>query len=116
MIENVNSELSSRLVNMERQCWTNAQYSRRECLEVVAIPREVEQKDLEGKMLSLLKKIDCKTDPDNIKDCHRLSKKSDNVMIKFPRRKDFQHVVWVKKNLRYYNMEDLAFHGENKFT
>ena len=42
----VNSELSSRLVNMERQWWTNAQYSRRECLEVVGIPREVEQKDL----------------------------------------------------------------------
>ena len=42
----VNSELSSRLANMERQWWTNAQYSRRECLEVVGIPREVEQKDL----------------------------------------------------------------------
>ena len=45
----VNSELSSRLVNMERQCWTNAQYSKRECLELVGIPKEVEQKDLEGK-------------------------------------------------------------------
>ena len=85
---------------MERQCWTNAQYSRRECLEVVAFSREVEQKDLEGKVLSLLKKVYCKTDPDNIKDCHRLSKKSDNVMIKFPRRKVFQHVLWVKKDLR----------------
>ena len=42
----VNSELSSRLVNMERQWWINAQYSRRECLEVVGIPSEVEQKDL----------------------------------------------------------------------
>ena len=40
----VNSELSSRLVNTERQWWNNAQYSRRECL--VGIPREVEQKDL----------------------------------------------------------------------
>ena len=40
----VNSELSSRLVNMERQCWTNAQYSSRECLEVVGIPRELDRK------------------------------------------------------------------------
>ena len=27
-----NSELSSKLVNMERQCWSSAHYSRRECL------------------------------------------------------------------------------------
>ena len=38
----VNSELSSWLVNMERQCWANAQCLRREYLEVVGIPREVE--------------------------------------------------------------------------
>ena len=38
----VNSELSSWLVNMERQCWANTQCLRRECLEVVGIPREVE--------------------------------------------------------------------------
>ena len=37
-----NSELSSRLVNMERQCWANAKYSRREYLEVVGIPKKVE--------------------------------------------------------------------------
>ena len=44
----LNSELSSRLVNMERQCWANAQYSWREFLEVVGVPKEVEHKDLEG--------------------------------------------------------------------
>ena len=109
----VNSELSSRLVNMERQCWANAQYSRRECLEVVGIPREVEQKDLESKVLSVLEKVGCKINPDNIEDCHRLSKKSDNVIIKFSRRKDCQHVLRVKKDLRNLNLEDLGFHGEN---
>ena len=83
--KDVNSELSSRLVNMERQCWANAQYSRRECLEVVGIPKEVEQKDLEGKVLSVLEKDGCKIDPDNIEDCHQLSKKSDNVIIKLSR-------------------------------
>ena len=40
----VNSELSSRLVNMECQCWTNAQYSRREFIEVVGVPRELNRK------------------------------------------------------------------------
>ena len=77
----VNSEFSSRLVNMERQCWANAQYLSRECLEIVGIAKEVEQKDLEGKVLSVLEKVGCKIDPNEIEDCHQLSKKSDNVII-----------------------------------
>ena len=76
----VNSEFSSRLVNMERQCWANAQYLSMECLEVVGIA-EVEQKDLEGKVLPVLEKVGCKIDPNEIEDCHQLSKKSDNVII-----------------------------------
>ena len=55
----VNSELFSRLVNMECRCWANAQYSRREFLEVVGIPIEVEQKDVEGKMVYVLEKVGC---------------------------------------------------------
>ena len=99
---------------MERQCWSNAQYLRRECLEVVGIPKEVEQKDFEGKVLSVLEKVSCKIDPNNTEDCHGVSKKSDNVIIKFSRRKDCQHVLWVKRNLRNLNLEDLGFNGENK--
>ena len=37
----VNSVVSKRLVSMERQCWVNSQYSRRECLELVGVPRSV---------------------------------------------------------------------------
>ena len=33
VVKLVNSVHSERLVSMERQCWANAQYSRRECLE-----------------------------------------------------------------------------------
>ena len=32
-----NDLLSSRLVDIERQCWANAQYFRRECLDIVGI-------------------------------------------------------------------------------
>ena len=38
----VNSLLSRRLVNMERQYWANAQYSRQECLDIIGIPSKVE--------------------------------------------------------------------------
>ena len=63
----------------------NVQYSRRKYLEVVDIPKEVEQKDLKGKVLLALEKVSYKIDPDNIEDCHRLSKESANVIIKFSR-------------------------------
>ena len=65
-------------------------------------------------VLYILEKVGCKIDPDNIEDCHQLSKKSDNVIIKFSKRKDCQRVLRVKKDLRNLNMEDLGFHGENE--
>ena len=34
----VSSLLTDQINNVKRQCWENAQYSRRECLEVVGIP------------------------------------------------------------------------------
>ena len=37
----VTTELTKRIVTLGRQCWVNSQYSRRECLEVVGIPRQV---------------------------------------------------------------------------
>ena len=42
----VNSELCKRIVTGERQCWANARYSKRECLEVAGIPRQVDEKVL----------------------------------------------------------------------
>ena len=66
----VTSELCKRVVTMERQCWANAQYSRRECLEVVGIPRQVDDKNLETKMLSIFQKIGCIIDPNFIDNCH----------------------------------------------
>ena len=38
--KNDNTFLSSRLVTLERQCWANAHYSRRDCLDIVSIPHE----------------------------------------------------------------------------
>ena len=45
--KNVNSQLHNRFVNMERQCWANAQSSRRECMEIVGIPTSVPNNELE---------------------------------------------------------------------
>ena len=44
-----NTELTKRIVTLECQCWANVQYSRKECVEVVGIPRQVNHKHLEVK-------------------------------------------------------------------
>ena len=43
---NVNSKLSERLLTIERRCYANKQYSRRECLEIWGIPASVADRDL----------------------------------------------------------------------
>ena len=70
--KNVNTLLSSRLVTLKRQCWANAQYSRRECLDIVDIPREVRVEVLEETVFNIFDKLDCSICPDNTESCHRI--------------------------------------------
>ena len=51
IVKKVNKLLNKKVIDLERQCWENAQYSRRECLEVAGIPRDVSDENLESKML-----------------------------------------------------------------
>ena len=51
IVKKVNKLLNKKVIDIERQCWDNAQYSRRECLEVAGIPRDVSDENLESKVL-----------------------------------------------------------------
>ena len=61
MTKQINTFLSNRLVNIERQCWLNAQYFRQECLNIVDIPSDVEADDLEEKVVAIYGKLGCNT-------------------------------------------------------
>ena len=52
--KNVNNLLLTRLTTLERQCWANAQYSRRKCLDIMGIPHEVSGEVLEEKVFKIL--------------------------------------------------------------
>ena len=80
----VNIGLCERIVIVECQCWANAQYSTRECLEVAGIPRQVDDKNLETKVLPIFQKIGCTIDPTFIDDCHRLGKNNDSHCKVYP--------------------------------
>ena len=38
----VNESLRNQIITLERQCWSNAQYSRRETLEISGIPEDTD--------------------------------------------------------------------------
>ena len=53
----VNTKLKDKVVSLERQTWSNSQYSRRECLELSGITETIENKDLEGIVLDIFEKF-----------------------------------------------------------
>ena len=53
----VNESLRNQILTLERQCWSNAQYSRRKTLEICGIPENIDDGELEGKVLSVLSKL-----------------------------------------------------------
>ena len=82
MTKQVNALLSSRLVKIERQCWLNAQYSRRECLDIVGIPSRVEADALEKKVVAIFEKLGCNIPTERVEVCHMISKEN-AVIVKF---------------------------------
>ena len=74
---------------------------------MVGIPRQADDKHLEAKVLSIFQKVDCTIAPEFIDDCHRLSKNSNRVIVKFTRRKDCKQVLQVKKDLKDLTADDL---------
>ena len=101
MIKQVNSLLA------------NAQYSKRECLDIIVIPSEVEADVLEEKVANIFEKLDCNIPSNCTEACYRVSKKSATVIVKFSRRKNCQQFLAVKKDLRKMKMEDVDLPGQN---
>ena len=72
IVKNVNNKLVERVVATERQCWENAQYSRRDTLEVVGIPMSVRDNVLEQKVCDVIHEIGVDICDRDIQACHRL--------------------------------------------
>ena len=56
VVKKASSLLSKCLVDMERQCWANAEYSRKECIEMVGIPDGVNSNELDYKVVKVFQK------------------------------------------------------------
>ena len=113
VVKNVNHLLLKRLVDMERQCWGNAQYSRRECLELVGIPQSVKDDDLEKVVTKIVNKVGINITERDMQAVHRIGKEG-RTIIKFSNRKDCQALLKVKRDLNNLTMKDFGFEENNK--
>ena len=93
----VNTKLCDKMKFLERQCWANKQYSRRECLEISGVPESVTDNDLEGKVLKLLEKIDVEVHPDHIEACHWIKSNAGPKMLSLKCCKDADKIRRAKK-------------------
>ena len=106
--KNVNSKLMERVVQTERQCWANAQYSRRDTIEVIGIPSPIRDKDLEDKVRNTFGEICVKVNERDIQTCHQLREK-DRTIVKFVNRKGCTNILRVKKDLKHLDPTKLSF-------
>ena len=96
--KNVISRSVDQLVETERQYWVNAQYSRREFLEVIGIPTSVKDDALEDKVINVFREIGVEIGQRDIQACHRV--KNNQTIAKFSDRKDCLQILRVKKQLK----------------
>ena len=110
--KSVTSLQRQQIIALERQCWSNEQYSRRECLEISGIPDNITEGKLEETVLDVFDKIDVIIQPENIEACHWLkSGANKKAIIKFSKRKD---AVRVRKTKRKLKTTDLTSVGISK--
>ena len=108
VVKKVNTLFNNRVVDMERQCWANAQYSRRKCLDVVGIPVDVSNKDVESKVLEVFNNVGCEILSRDIETGDCVTNINDRIIVKLLRRKDFLQVMSVKRDLLKIKLEDVG--------
>ena len=77
-------------------------------MEIIGIPKTVESKDFEHNVCKVFNSFGFIMGEDRIEACHQLTK-SDRTIVKYSRRKDCEHLMGIKKGLKYLNPTNLSF-------
>ena len=113
VVKIVNDRLVERIVKTERKCWQNAQYSRRDTLEIVGILGSIDNSVLQETVRGIFGKIGVQVDERNIQACHRLKEK-DRAIVKFANKQDCPQILRVKKDLKSLDPTELDFPESTK--
>ena len=105
--------LTERVVQLERNAVTNAQYHRRESVEVNPTPPSISDEELELNICKALSLTGHEAKPNDLQACHRLKKK-ESVIVKCKCRKLKQNVLVNRKNFRNKSedLRQLKFSGK----
>ena len=97
-----NSLLRKRIIDLERSSLDNAQYLRREMIEISPVPLDVPNSELEGLVCKALSLTENEVHPDDFEAC---LKKKENVIIKFKSRKLKYKVINNRKIMKNKSKE-----------
>ena len=94
---------------LEKRCNRLEQYSRRECLEIKGIPANIEHKDLIPSLNPVFELLKVDVDKKEIQACHRVSAKSNDVIIKFTNRQTRNSIYENRKCLKNIDLSNIDF-------
>ena len=99
----VNDSLSGQLQSVTRQSNMNAQYARKETVELHGFPANVRDNDIESKVVEIFNKIlpdgEEKVSKSDFHTAHRMHAK-DRVIVKFTHRKKMRSVLNYRSQLK----------------
>ena len=108
-----NELLRERITQLERNNLNNAQFNRRETLEINPVPSDIADDVLEQFVCQTLSLTGISVEPDDLQACHRMRKK-DQFIIKFKCRKQKHRVLSNHKTLQNKSLDltQLKFSGK----
>ena len=86
--------------SVERQCWKNAQYPRRERVEVVGISFLIQQDQRESTVCRILQHIGVNITDNKIEACHRLGRNNGRTIANISNKMDCEHTMRFKKEFK----------------
>ena len=113
-----NQRLRSKLDNLEKKVISLEengnlleQYGRRNNLEITGVSNEIEDVDLEGKVIEIVDKIEVNVSSKDIEACHRIGKSKDNskkTIVRFVNRKYAKKALLNRKNLKHLDKSSIG--------
>ena len=99
-----NSLLYSRIVQLEKNAVSNAQYHRRGTLELNPVPQDIHDNDLVNSICKVLSLTAQEVVIEDLHACHQMSNR-DRVIVKFKDRKLKHNVQIKRKNLHQKSLD-----------
>ena len=107
--------MENKVISLEENGNLLEQYGRRNNLEITGISNEIEDANLEGKVIEILDKIEVNVSSKDIKACHRIGKSKDNSKktICFVNRKYAKKAPLNRKNLKHLDKSSIGLSNCN---